>query len=321
MLVVAGVGDHLRLRAGRREVEDDEAKGVARARDVGERSPVGAHGRADVVAAAEGDALGRAAARGHAVDLRRAAAVAREVEPAAVGAVLGLGVDRRARRETARIAAVPADREQLRAAFARERHGKALAVGRPRRRAVRAAEIGDRAALAAGDVVDEDDRLLALERDVGELLAVRRPRRRDDRLAAVERDLAVLAVGVGDAQGVAGARARDVGDAGREDALLAGQLLVDEVGDAVRRQAQVAGLDGAALAAELAALDDVPELEADVVAAVGEARHRAGDERVGGARAPGRHLRARALVEAGRRGVDDAKDAASFEVGADDRRG
>ena len=81
-------------------------------------------------------------------------------------------------------------------------------------------------------------------------------------------------------------RAGDVGDAGREHALLAGQLLVDEVGDAVRRQAQVAGLDGAALAAELAALDDVPELEADVVAAVGKAAHRAADERVGGARAP-----------------------------------
>src|SRR4029078_12055536 len=94
----------------------------------------------------------------------------------------------------------------------------------------------------------------------------------DDRLAAVERDLAVLPVSVGHAQGVARSRTGDVGDAGREDALLAGQLLVDEVGDAVRRQAQVAGLDRAALAAELAALDDVPELEAHVVAAVGHAR-------------------------------------------------
>jgi hypothetical protein len=114
--------------------------------------------------------------------------------------------------------------------------------------------------------------------------------------------------------------ARDVGDAGREHALLAGQLLVDEVGDAVRRQAQVAGLDGAALAAELAALDDVPELEADVVAAVGEAAHRAADERVGRARAPLRHLRARALVEARRLRVDDAEGAAPLEVGADDGR-
>jgi hypothetical protein len=130
----------------------------------------------------------------------------------------------------------------------------------------------------------------------------------------------VLAVGIGDAQGVARARARHVGDARREDALLAGQLLVDEIGDAVRRQAQVAGLDGAALAAELAALDDIPELEADVVATVGEARHRAADERVGRARAPLRHLRAGGLVEAGRLRVDDAEGAAALEVGANDRR-
>ena len=88
----------------------------------------------------------------------------------------------------------------------------------------------------------------------------------------------------------------------------------------MRRQAQVAGFDGAALATELAALDDVPELEADVVAAVGEARHRAAHERVGGARAPLRHLRARALVEAGRLRVDDAEGAAALEVGADDGR-
>ena len=42
-----------------------------------------------------------------------------------------------------------------------------------------------------------------------------------------------------------------------------------KVGDAVRGQAHLARLDGTALAADLAALDHVPELEADVEAAIG----------------------------------------------------
>jgi hypothetical protein len=82
------------------------------------------------------------------------------------------------------------------------------------------------------------------------------------------------------------AAARDVGDAGREHALLAGQLLVDRVGDAVRGEAQVGRLHRVALRDQLAALDRVPELEAHVEAAIGEPGRRARGERIAAAAAP-----------------------------------
>jgi hypothetical protein len=134
-----------------------------------------------------------------------------------------------------------------------------------------------------------------------------------------ERHLATLAVGVGDAQRVAVGDPRDVGDAGREHALVAGELFVHGVGDAVRRQPQIGRQHGQRLAAEVVALDHVPQLVAHVEAAVGQARGRAGHQRIGAAAAPLGVVGARGLVEVARR-IDDAKDARALEVGAHDAR-
>src|SRR5439155_12159364 len=100
-----------------------------------------------------------------------------------------------------------------------------------------------------------------------------------------------------DAQGVAIAVLDDIRDAGREHALLAGQFLVDEVGDAVRGQAQIRRVDRVALAAELDAFDDVPELESHIEWAGRAARHRAANERIDRTAAPLAHRRLAGLIE------------------------
>jgi hypothetical protein len=138
-------------------------------------------------------------------------------------------------------------------------------------------------------------------------------------LRAGQRGLAAFAVGIGDAQRVAAGGARDVGDARGVDAALAGQLLVDRVGDAVRRQPQVVRRHRQRLAQHLAALDHVPQLVADVEAAVGQPVSRAGDQCVGAAAAPVGELRGAGLVERAA-GIDDAEQPAALEVGAHDRR-
>ena len=68
-----------------------------------------------------------------------------------------------------------------------------------------------------------------------------------------ERRLLVRAVGVGDLQLEARAALHHVGDAGGEHALLAGQLLVDEVGDAVRGGARLLARQRVGDAAEVRA--------------------------------------------------------------------
>ena len=116
---------------------------------------------------------------------------------------------------------------------------------------------------------------------------------------------------------IAAAGLGDVGDARGEHAALAGEVLVDRVGDAVRRQAHVGRQRRMALAHQFFALDQVPQLEAHVVAAVGQARHRAHGQRVGAAAAPFGHGDAAVLVEAAA-GIDDAEQAAALQVGAHD---
>jgi hypothetical protein len=207
----------------------------------------------------------------------------------------------------------------MRHAFARQRHGQRVAVGRPRRRAVAPAEVGHLAPRAGGDFLHPHDGFLRLERHVGHLAPVGRPRGRDDGVRAGERLALGLgrAVGIGDDELKAAAAALDEGDARGEHALDAGEPLVHGVGDAVRGQAQVDRGHDVALAAQRHAANDVPELVTHVEAAVGQARDRACDQRVGGASAPFVHGRHTGLVErAGR--VDAAELAAALEVGTDD---
>src|SRR5207248_2958051 len=77
--------------------------------------------------------------------------------------------------------------------------------------------------------------------------------------------------------GVERAGLRDIGDAGVEVALLAGDALVDRVGDDVRQPPPVAGLAGEGEPGGLRALDDVPQAEVDLDVAAGR-RHRADDQ-------------------------------------------
>ena len=99
--------------------------------------------------------------------------------------------------------------------------------------------------------------------------------------ALASADCAFSPSAVGHPQVVAVAGLGHVGDAGGENALLAGELLVDEVGDAVRRQAQVGRGDGVALAAQVLAAHHVPQAKAHVAAAVGQAGHAAHRQRIG----------------------------------------
>src|SRR5690606_17913069 len=112
-------------------------------------------------------ALRAAAAGADAVDLRRAAAVAHEIDAAAVAGEGGLGVDAAALHQAARFAAVGVDGVELRAAVAAQGDGQRAPVRRPGGRAVGAAEVGDQAPPAGGHLVHVHHRLARLEGDVG----------------------------------------------------------------------------------------------------------------------------------------------------------
>ena len=130
------------LSAG--EIEHHHLEATAATPDIGEQPAVGRQSRTDVVVTVERDALRRTAARRHAVDLRAAAAVRGEVDRLAVRAEHRLGIDAARLRQAPHVRAVGVHQEDLRVAFARQRHGQRSAVRRPGGRAVRAAESSPR---------------------------------------------------------------------------------------------------------------------------------------------------------------------------------
>ena len=220
------------------------------------------------------------------------------------------------------VAAVRVHQVNLRPAVLRQRDGEPAAVGRPRRRRVAAAEIRHRAPLAGIERLHVNDRLLVFERDVREARAVRRPARRKQRLVGRDDRLRIVAVGVGDQQLIARALLGDVGDAGGEDAAIAGELLVDDVGDLVRRDAELRLRHGERHRHQCRLLHDVDQREADLDAAISDGSHRPDDDGVGVARAPhgGLHVfRARRPGHDAVR-IDETKHPRSREVGADDAR-
>jgi len=93
----------------RAQVHDVQLEGAADARDVGHPAAVGTQRGRNVVVAREGHALDVAAAHGHFVNLRRAAAVAYEIDAAAVLGEDRLGVYARALDQAAWLAAVRVD--------------------------------------------------------------------------------------------------------------------------------------------------------------------------------------------------------------------
>ena len=188
---------------------------------------------------------------------------------------------------------------------------------RPGRGTVAALELGDSLALAAGQIVDVDDGLLRLEGDVGQPLAVRRPGRRDDGFAGIECGLHVLAVPVGHIEPITIALLGDEGDAGGEDALDAGELLVDDVRDAVTGQAHV-GLTGRHGGFGDDGLPHgVGQLVVEFQPGVGHGLHRTHQHRVGALAAQGRHVQRRVLAE-GVGEVDQPEHAAALQVFLDD---
>ena len=149
-------------------------------------------------------------------------------------------------------------------------------------------------------------------------MAVWRPGRRDDRVGTGQRDLATFPIGIGDAQAVATTGLGHIGHAGGEDAALAGQLQIDCVGNPMRREPHVIGRHRIGFAAEVLAFHHIPELEAQVDPAIGQAADRARRQGIGVAGAPITPGRQAGLRQARRR-IDDAELSAALEIGADDR--
>jgi hypothetical protein len=168
--------------------------------------------------------------------------------------------------------------------------------------------------------VNVDHRLLVLEGNVRQAAAVGRPRRRDDRFPRDQRHLRILAVGIGDVQLVARrAGADDVGDAGGEDTRLAGQFLVDDVGDAMSGcpQHRLRGHEGRATERRL--LVDVVEAKARFLPTIVARADAAGSQRIGAAALPVAECRTRRLGQGDAAAVDHPEQAASFQVGTNDR--
>jgi hypothetical protein len=128
--------------------------------------------------------------------------------------------------------------------------------------------------------------------------------------------LRVEAVGVGDLQLVAPAPLHHVGDLGGEDTLVAGEPLVDDVGDAVAGGAQLRGRDHVRIARELGALLHVEEAEAHLDAPVGLRLDLADDQRLGGPRRPVAEIHLRGLARQRRdaAGVHELEEAAARKV-------
>jgi hypothetical protein len=171
---------------------------------------------------------------------------------------------------------------------------------------------------AAGQVMHIDHRLFRLEGNIGQLGAVGRPGRRDDRLARGQCGLVVGAVGIGDLQFVAAGALHHVGDARGEHAGFASELLVDEIGDAVGRGAQLRPCMQVGRVAQRCLLLYVGQAHAGFVAAIGGRRHAATGDDIGAARLEV-CIRRCGVVGQRNPGIDQAEQAAAFKVGAHHR--
>ena len=158
-------------------------------------------------------------------------------------------------------------------------------------------------------------RLARLERHVRQLAAVRRPRGRDDGLGTRQCGLGVLAVGIRHPQAVAGAGLGHIGNASREDTALAGELFVDEVGNAVRDQAQVALRNDKTLPAQVLPLDHIPQAKAHIKAPIGQPRDAASGQRIRTFLAPQRDIWPCGFVQRGASSVNGAELPAALQVG------
>ena len=204
-------------------------------------------------------------------------------------------------------------------------HDHQIAVGRESRREGHAGKIAQHFLLAGVDVEDIDPRRAARVGEIGDLLRRGREARRQHQCAPVGQIAVIGAVLIHDGKAldpvVLRAALGDVDDAGVEITFLAGDALINLVGDNVGDAPPIRRRSRIAQAGELLLGIDVPQAEFDLQLAVGAGGHGARHQRLGVDDAPigvaRRHLRCRVLVGEGLR-VDRLEQARPLEIGRDD---
>ena len=203
---------------------------------------------------------------------------------AAVRRIGRRGVDRRRVGQPRGRLRAQVHHEQVGVAALLQAHDHALAVRREARRERHAGEIADDLALPGLDVEQIDARIALAEFHVGDFLGRRREARRQHEVGAARQIADVGAVLVHDREpldaALLGAGLVDEHHAGVEIALLAGQALVDLVGDDVRDAPPVFRRGEILLAGELLAGEDVPQPEFGLQPPVALPRHAAGHQRL-----------------------------------------
>src|SRR5262249_46894858 len=158
-------------------------------------------------------------------------------------------------------------------------HDDALAVRRETGRERHAREIADDLALAGLDVEEIDARIALAEFHIGDFLAVRREARRQNEVAAARQIAHIGAVLIHQRQpldaALLGASLVDEYDAAVEITLLAGQALIDLVGDDVTDAAPGFRRGVVLLSRELLRGVDVPETKLRPQPAIPHPRHAA----------------------------------------------
>src|SRR3569833_2111734 len=323
--IVEARSEHALARTVRLENADRElAARLPRERDViAARRP---H-RSRVPAFAERDALRLAATRRHHVDLRGAAAIALEADVLAVGRIARRGIDRRRVGQPRRLLRAQVHREQVGIAALLQAHDHALAVRREARRKRQAREVADNLALTRLDVEQVNARPLLPVRHVGDFLRRRIEARRQNEIVAARDVARIGAVLIHDGEALDAMRLRtglvDEDDATVEITLLAGQALVDRIGDDVADAAPVVLRGEVLLAVELLPGEHVPQAEFRFEAAIALAGDTSGDQRLRVDGAPvgkARHrVRIGDLLDEGRR-VARREQARALELAGDDLR-
>ena len=213
------------------------------------------------------------------------------------------------------------------AVVAQQAHDHLLAVRREARREGHAGEIADQFALPGLDLQQIDLRLAALIGHVGDFLARRREARRQRDRPAVREIAHAGAVLVHDGEPLLALVLRpglvDEDDARVEIALLAGQPLIDGVGDDVGDAARIGLVGEELLADQLLAGERVPQPELGAQPPVGLLGDAAGDQRLRVDDLPvleaRRGIGVADLLDEGAL-VDRREQAGALEVGGDDRR-
>src|SRR3569623_2117023 len=179
-LIEAAIADDLERAV--LQIQRADLKTIVAAGDQRQRLAVRRHRGPGIIPAFEAHALGTAAGGRGAVELRRTAAVGREVNRLPVRRPHWLGGDGEIVGDAAQALAGQLQYIDFGVAVFRQGERQIAAIGCPGRRAVDAGERGDQLTLAGGEVLHPHLRALVLERYVSESVAVARPGRRHQRL-------------------------------------------------------------------------------------------------------------------------------------------